>query len=129
MLYLGVPFDYTLPLSSIVYVLITTLAVTLVTLGTGKLLSARWNIRKIFLLALGCYAIPMIVLSTMAKYMPFYEIIIYASPLAIWIGAEIIVFKTGEIKKSVLMALAGYAIFILFSLIKLNLLLVMFIRG
>lgn len=128
MLSVGIPFEMTMPISGIVYMLIVTFVVTLLVAGSGKIVSHGMGIKHIFMLSLVSYAITLIVLSSIAKYLPFQTEFIYIAPFIVWFVVGKFVIKTYGTSSLLVSGFIGYAIFMLMTLMKVNLLVAQYIH-
>ena len=123
---LGIPFDLTQVLPSLVYMLAVTFIVTLFVAGSGKIVSHGMGLKHIFMLAIASYAITLIVLSSVAKYLPFPTEFLYLAPFIVWFVVGKFIIKTYGTSSILITGFIGYAIFMLMTLMKVNLLVVQY---
>lgn len=117
-----IPFDTVFPLGSTLYLLIICFSVSIAVLFSNSLLSHRIEIKKILILSLCSYAIPLILFSTLINVIPYGLEIAYLSPLVTWIMLSIALGFQEDPRKTIAMAFIGYLVFMFFAMIKLQLL-------
>lgn len=117
-----IPFDTVFPLGSTLYLLIICFSVAISVSLSDTLIRHRIEIKKILILSLCAYSIPLILFSTLVGIIPYGLEIAYISPLVVWTISSTVIGFQDDFKKNIAMAFIGYAVFIFLAIIKLQLL-------